>query len=151
MKQLHLKQFLLGVALIAAGALAVSARAADVGVSVHIGDPGFYGRIDIGNYPPPPVIYRQPRVIVHEVVERQPVYMRVPPGHAKNWGKHCHKYNACDERVYFVQDSWYSNEYAPRYREEHRDRNDDRHDDHDGKHKHKKDKGHKDKGHGRDH
>ena len=100
MKPLRLKQFLLGIALIAAGTLAASARAADVGVSVHIGDPGFYGRIDIGNYPPPPVIYRQPRVIVHEVVERPPVYMRVPPGHAKKWGKHCHKYNACNERAY---------------------------------------------------
>ncbi|CAG9932294.1 hypothetical protein [Candidatus Nitrotoga arctica] len=31
--------------------------AADVGVSVNIGQPGFYGRIDIGNYPQPQLIY----------------------------------------------------------------------------------------------
>lgn len=136
-------KYLLLVALIGATiALSIPARAADVGVTVHVGDPGFYGRIDIGNYPPPQVIYRQPRVIVHEVVERPPIYMRVPPGHAKKWGKHCHKYNACSERVYFVQDSWYNKEYAPRYREQHRERHDDHRDDHDGKHKHKKDKGH---------
>lgn len=149
-----MKQLLIAAAVVAASTLAVPASAADVGVTVHIGDPGFYGRIDIGGYPPPQVIYRQPRVVVHEV-ERPPIYMRVPPGHAKHWSKHCHKYNACGERVYFVQDNWYNREYAPRYREQHHEsRNDGRDDhgsDHDGKHKHKKDKGHKDKGHGRDH
>lgn len=106
--------------------------AADVGVLVGIGQPGFYGRIDIGDYPypPPVVIYRYPRVIEHVYIEREPIYMRVPPGHAKNWRKHCYKYHACGEQVYFVQDSWYRHEYVPIYREYHYDRYGDRWDDH---------------------
>ena len=94
----------------------VAAFAADVGVSVSIGQPGFYGQIDIGGYPPPQVIYQQPRVIYGGALSRPPVYLRVPPGHAKNWRKYCGRYNACDERVYFVKDNWYQREYAPRYR-----------------------------------
>ncbi len=50
-------------------------------------------------------------------MDRQPIYMRVPPGHAKRWKKHCRDYNACGERVYFVQHNWYNREYVPRYRE----------------------------------
>jgi hypothetical protein len=115
-------------------ALTAPAFAADVGVSVSVGQPGFYGRIDIGDYPypQPRLIYRQPRVVEPVYVEREPIYMRVPPGHAKNWRKHCHKYNACGERVYFVQDNWYNNEYVPQYRERHGEYNehDDRRDEH---------------------
>lgn len=100
-----------------------SAQAADVGVSVSIGQPGFYGRLDIGNYPQPQVIYAQPVVIqpVRGVVH-QPVYLRVPPGHSRDWRKHCHKYDACGRPVYFVQDRWYNDVYVPRYRESHRGR-----------------------------
>jgi hypothetical protein len=110
------------------GSLSVTAHAAEVGVSIGVGQPGFYGRIDIGDYPypPPVVIYPQPRIVERVYVEREPIYLRVPPGHAKNWRKHCYKYNACDERVYFVQDSWYYNDYVPHYREYHRDYWDDR-------------------------
>ncbi len=102
-------------------ALAASAMAADVGVSVQIGEPGFYGRIDIGNFPQPQLIYPQPMVIhpVPQGVVRAPLYLRVPPGHAKNWRKHCGKYKACGQPVYFVQDHWYNNVYAPQYRERH--------------------------------
>ena len=94
--------------------------AADVGVSVSVGQPGFYGRIDIGSFPQPQVIYRQPVVIqrVPVAVAPQPIYLRVPPGHAKNWRKHCHKYDACSQPVYFVRDDWYNNVYVPRYRED---------------------------------
>jgi hypothetical protein len=91
----------------------------DVGVSVSIGQPGFYGRIDIGDYPPPMLIYQKPRYIQRSAYGREPIYLRVPPGHAKNWRKHCDKYDACGERVYFVQDNWYRNEYMPRYQERH--------------------------------
>jgi len=130
-------------AIVVAASMSAPAFAADVGVSVSVGQPGFYGRLDIGGYPPPQVIYTQPRVIERVYVEREPVYMRVPPGHAKNWRKYCHRYNACGERVYFVQDNWYSHEYAPRYQEQHYnhhddrrdDRYDDRHDDHGNNHK----------------
>ena len=97
------------------------AIAADVGVSVQVGEPGFYGRIDIGNFPRPQVVYPQPVVIqpVPVGVVREPIYLRVPPGHAKDWRKHCREYRACDRPVYFVQDRWYHEVYAPRYREVH--------------------------------
>ncbi|MDD2832767.1 MAG: hypothetical protein PHD12_02000 [Methylotenera sp.] len=102
--------------------------AADVGVSISIGQPGFYGHIDIGDYPypPPRVIYRKP-IMVHRHTEMvEPVYLRVPPGHAKNWPKYCGRYHACGQPVYFVQDSWYQHEYAPIYRERHHEGYDDR-------------------------
>jgi hypothetical protein len=117
--------------LLLAAALAVatfSACAADVGVSIEIGQPGFYGRLDIGGYPQPRLIYRQPVAVWRVPAGRQPIYMHVPPGHAKNWRKHCRAYGACDERVYFVQDNWYNREYVPRYRESRRDRRDQGHD-----------------------
>jgi len=89
------------------------AGAADVGVSMNIGQPGFFGRIDIGNVPPP-VIYAQPMMIAPApAVMQRPIYLRVPPGHAKHWSKHCGKYNACDQHTYFVQEDWYRTEYAP--------------------------------------
>ena len=105
----------------------VPALATDVGVSISIGQPGFYGRLDIGGYPPPQVIYREPLVLYRTAMSRPPIYLHVPPGHAKNWRKHCREYNACGERVYFVQNDWYEREYVPRYQEQHRDRRDDRH------------------------
>jgi hypothetical protein len=127
-------------AVIVAATFTPQVFAADVGVSVSIGQPGFYGRLDIGGYPQPQVIYRQPIMVERVPMNREPVYLRVPPGHAKHWSKHCREYNACGERVYFVQDNWYNREYAPRYQEQHRGRQDERRDE-------RKDKG-KDKGRG---
>ena len=120
-----MKRLLFAAALAAA---TVPALATDVGVSVSIGQPGFYGRLDIGGYPQPQVIYRRPIVVEGMPVDRPPVFLRVPPGHAKHWRKHCREYNACGERVYFVKDNWYEREYVPRYQEHHRDRRDERHD-----------------------
>jgi len=93
---------------------AVSALAAEVGVSVAIAQPGFYGRIDIANLPPPQLIYRQPVVIepVRVEVVQQPIYLYVPPKHAKNWRKNCHRYNACGQPVYFVSEGWYNDVYV---------------------------------------
>jgi hypothetical protein len=117
-----MKRLLIAV-VVAVTTINTPALAADVGVSVSIGQPGFYGQLDIGNFPQPQVIYRQPIIVERGVpANRPPVYLRVPPGHAKNWSKHCREYNACGERVYFVQDKWYSHEYVPRYQEQHRDR-----------------------------
>lgn len=106
----------LGLALLAF-ALSTGASAADVGVSVNISEPGFYGRIDIGRVPAPVLIYPQPVIIEQRSVHvmRQPIYLRVPPGHEKKWNKHCSRYNACGQPVYFVQDGWYREVYAPRY------------------------------------
>ena len=97
---------------------AVPAFAADVGVSINIDQPGLYGRIDIGNLPQPQLVYAQP-VVIHRApvaVVQQPIYLHVPPGHAKHWSKHCAEYKACGQPVYFVQDDWYNNVYAQRYR-----------------------------------
>jgi len=100
-------------------AATTSAFGADVGVSVQVGQPGFYGRIDIGNFPPPVLVYPEPVIVqpAPVAVAPRPIYLHVPPGHAKNWGKHCRKYNACGQPVYFVQEDWYQNVYVPRYRE----------------------------------
>jgi hypothetical protein len=112
--------------LLAAALVAVTAPvfAAEVGVSLSIGQPGFYGRLDVGDYPRPQVIYGQPMMIERGVRDRPPIYLRVPPGHARNWRKHCARYDACGERVFFVKDTWYNREYVPRYQERQRDRRD---------------------------
>ena len=74
--------------------------------------PGVYGRVEIGNAPPPPVVYVRPVTAARapRATSREPLYLHVPPGHAKNWGKHCRKYNACGQPVYFVK----SDEYKPK-------------------------------------
>lgn len=114
--------------IITLGLLASSAFAADVGVSVNIGQPGFYGRIDIGDYPRPPLVYRQPRLVEHMSPRRPPIYLNVPPGHARNWRRYCRDYDACDERVYFVDNRWYTREYVPRYQAHARGRYEERRD-----------------------
>lgn len=107
--------------LLLAAAIACSAAIpahADTAISLSIGEPGFYGRIDIGGMAPPPVVVATPVIIERQVVS-QPVYLRVPHDHRKKWAKHCARYDACGRPVYFVQDSWYVNSYAPAYRAKH--------------------------------
>jgi hypothetical protein len=118
MKGSTMKRFLFAAALAAATAPALA------GVSVDVSQPGFYGRIDIGSFPQPQLIYPQPVIIqpVPVSVVRPPIYLHVPPGHAKDWGKHCGKYNACGQPVYFVREDWYNNVYAPRGRDDRDDR-----------------------------
>ncbi|MGI4721297.1 MAG: hypothetical protein ACRYGO_18685 [Janthinobacterium lividum] len=143
-----MKALFLAAALVAAASPAL----AQTNVSISIGQPGFYGRIDLGDrayYGPPPVYVAQPVIIErHRHVRAEPVYLRVPPGHRKNWRKHCRKYGACGQPVLFVQDRWYADVYAPRYRERHGhyDRHD-RHDRHDHRDRHDR----HDRGHGRGH
>ena len=82
----------------------LTASATDVGVSISIGQPGFYGRLDIGDfpYPQPRLIYRNPIVVYPAVgVIYEPLYLRVPPGHYKNWKRYCGRYEACGYPVYF--------------------------------------------------
>jgi hypothetical protein len=115
-----MKRFLLAITVLMAIGN-IQAFAADVGVSVSIGQPGFYGRIDIGNAPRPEYINPQP-IIIQPVPKGRTVeslYLRVPPGHQKNWKKHCHDYNACGQPVFFVKDKWYSEVYAPHYNKQH--------------------------------
>jgi len=102
-------------AALALGAAAAGAADVRVGVSVS-GEiaPGVYGRVDITNRPAPPLVYAQPVIIVRQQrsAAMSPIYMHVPPGHAKNWSKHCQRYNACNQPVYFVK----SAEYEPGYK-----------------------------------
>lgn len=96
-------------------------------MSVSIGQPGFYGQLNIGDYyPRPQLVYAEPRVVYVEPFYQnaQPIYLRVPPGQAKRWANYCDRYNACGRPVYFVQGTWYQNVYAPRY-QEYRQRGDD--------------------------
>jgi len=92
----------LGAALL--GSLSAHAAQTNVGVSVSVNQPGFYGRIDIGNTQPP-LIYQQPVIIEQRPVSmhQRPIYLRVPPGHERNWGKYCRQYQACGQPVYFVR------------------------------------------------
>ena len=137
---------------VAAITLSASAFAADVGVSVNIGEPGFYGRVDIGDFPQPRVIYRDPVVVEHVIVEHEPppLYLRVPPGHAKHWSKHCREYDACGRPVYFVRDDWYQKVYVPRWHERHHDREDEHHGRDEDRHDEGEHHGHGE-GHGRGH
>ena len=88
------------------------AAAQDVRVTIS-GEvaPGVYGRVDIGSRPPP-LVFPQPVVVVRQARAPAPIYLHVPPGHAKNWSKHCRKYDACNRPVYFVK----SAEYEPGYK-----------------------------------
>lgn len=106
--------------------------------------PGVYGQVQIGNLPPPPVFFPQP-MIIHShpsAASLPPLYLHVPPGHAKKWSKHCQKYNACDRPVYFVK----SAEYEPGYKAGDRDRRDKGRGDEGRGNEGKKDKGHGEKG-----
>ena len=143
MKTLH------AITLAAAFTAATASAQTSVGVSVSINQPGVYVRIDIGNTSPPPVVYARPIIYAPQpvAVVQQPVYLYVPPGHQKNWGKHCARYNACGQPVYFVQENW----VRERYEREHpgwnngRHRGWDKHDERADKH----DKNDKQEKHGR--
>lgn len=104
--------------LVAISLAASAAASAEVGVSVTVGEPGFYGRIDIGGVPQPRLIYPEP-VIVRGAPAGAPLYLHVPPGHAKHWSQHCAEYGACGQRVYFVDDDWYEKVYVPSYQKQH--------------------------------
>src|SRR5579863_3283348 len=102
--------------------------------------PGVYGQVVLGNGPPPPLLYAQPVVVQPVAVVAgepvvQPLYLHVPPGHARNWRKHCHEYHACNRPVYFVK----SAEYEPgfdraRWEREHGHDHDQDHEHHDHGH-----------------
>ena len=103
---------------LSAAAFVSVAQASDIsGVITIQGEvaPGVYGRVVIGNAPPPPVLYPKPVIITPApVIVEQPVYLHVPPGHAKNWAKHCKHYNACGHPVLFVKSAEYEPGYKPK-------------------------------------
>lgn len=109
--------------------------AAEASVSVKIGDPNFFGHITVGKTAKPAVIFHDPVVIKKSLKKEQPIYLRVRPGHEKNWRKHCHEYKACGRPVYFVKDSWYKRHYTKHYHREdmRHDRRQDRRDEADNR------------------
>ena len=111
-----MKHFLIALSVIV---FASTAQAAGVGVSVSVGQPGFYSRIDIGGLPRPQTIYPRPVTILPPPgrVVAEPVYLYVPAGHARHWSRHCREYNACGRPVYFLHDRWYNDVYAARRHE----------------------------------
>jgi hypothetical protein len=132
------------VFLAAALTIVAGSALADVGVSINVSQPGFYGRIDIASDPQPQVVYQQPVMIEPAPVRvvRQPIYLYVPPAHYNNWARYCHQYNACNQPVYFVHENWYRSVYVPHHfnngrydrpvvRDDHRyEHRDERRDDH---------------------
>jgi len=109
MKRSHLA-ILAALALVTAPALATT-------VTVHIGDPGYYGPVTVAGYPQPQLVYTEPVIIQRVQVVHEPVYIRVPVAQQQNWSTYCGRYNACNRPVYFVEDTWYRDVYAPQYRQ----------------------------------
>jgi hypothetical protein len=134
---------------LALAAAALGSAQAQVGVSIGVHEPGVYGRINIGGgLPPPALVLPEPVLIAppRVVVQREPIYLYVPPAHQQNWRRYCSRYAACGQPVYFVQDRWVRERYEehhPGWDRGHRgdwDRRDDRGHDHD-----------RDRGHDHDH
>jgi hypothetical protein len=69
-------------------------------------------------------------------VAAPPIYLHVQPAHAEHWETYCGQYNACGQRVYFVDDGWYESVYVTDYRKKHGNGNN---------------KGHGNKGHDKQH
>jgi hypothetical protein len=90
-------------------------HAADVGVSISIGQPGLQGRIDIGRFYEPALIAPQPVIVQPAPVWApvQPVYLWAPPAHRAHWARYCGQYGACGAPVYFVRDDWYQAHVVP--------------------------------------
>ena len=133
---------LIGLAAILISSAGAS-RAGDLDIHVILAGeiaPGVYGQVRLGNEPPPPVVYAQPMLIEPQASPPPPVYLHVPPGHAKNWRKYCHEYHACNRPVYFVR----SAEYAPDYDRHEHEHGHEKHDDRDHDHHDNKDHEHHD-------
>ena len=116
-----MKKYLFTSLAVLGAVIAVPAwSAVDVGVGITINQPGVYGRIEIGAQPPP-VMYPQPVIVTRPavVVQQPPLYLYVPPGHAKDWRKHCGHYNACGRQVYFVQEDWVRERYDDHHKRDH--------------------------------
>jgi hypothetical protein len=95
------------------------AMADGIGLSLNIGEPGFFGRIDIGDAPRPQLVSPRPVWIERPrgVRMQEPIYLHVPARQQRNWRRYCREYNACGQPVLFVRDTWYEKSYVPHYRE----------------------------------
>lgn len=99
-------------------ALLMTPAIAQVNFSLNFGQPGYYGRVEVGDDSPRPVLlYQQPVIIERSRNDvGQPVYVNVPPLQARNWSGYCSGYRLCNRPVYFVNNNWYEQSYVPAYR-----------------------------------
>ena len=81
---------LIALALVA-GAVGAAVAQPNVSISIGINQPGVYGRINIGELPRPALVYAEPVIIVQppRTVQRQPIYLYVPPRHQQDWRRYC--------------------------------------------------------------
>ena len=102
---------ILASALLAGCAVAAQAQTS---VSIGINQPGVYGRITIGDVPPPALVLPQPVIIERQpvVVQRAPIYLYVPPAHQQDWRRYCGRYSACNQPVYFVREEYVRERWA---------------------------------------
>lgn len=109
---------LAALALIALGS--VAPVMAEVSVSVTLGEPEYYGRIELDEgYYRPRLVNDRPVVLDQRYRNMAPIYVRAPRDQHSDWRQHCAKYDACERPVFFVRDEWYTQIYAPRYRQLH--------------------------------
>jgi len=147
-----MKKLIVTLAL-ASAAVAAPAFSGNVGITISLGEPGFYGQLVLGDLERPRLVSARPVIVRDRYYRAAPVYLRVPDQHRRNWSHYCGRYDACARPVYFVRDEWYRDVYAPRYRHDHgHDRRDDRgrHDDQDRNRGHGDHRGN-DRGNDRDH
>lgn len=98
-------QMLGGLLLAAAGAADAQPHAY---VNATAGGPlraGVYGRIEVRNAPPPPLLSPRPVVASRALgpSRLEPVYLYVPAGQVRRWSRYCDRYDACERPVYFVR------------------------------------------------
>jgi len=140
-RKIRLKKFAL-LALVLSAAAPSAFAGSNVAVSIGVNEPGVYGRINIGNAPPPVLVSPQPVLIAPApvAVVQQPVYLYVPEEHQKNWRHYCGRYNACGQPVYFVKEQWVRDRY--REHEHEHERHERYRDDEDHDHRREHERGH---------
>ncbi len=115
MKRLSTLAFV-GLSLLAFQYVSAPAFADDVVYQPKVGDSGFYGRLQFTTYQQPHLLISEPVSVYPVSEDRKPIYLLVPDGYAAHWSEHCSEFQACGERVLFVQSAWYKNVYAPQHR-----------------------------------
>ena len=100
------------IAAIAIVTAAPLASAADKDASAVITGPvtpGVYGRVEVAHKPLPALVFEQAMFVERpDTAGRvEPLYLHVPPEHARNWKRYCDKYQACDHPVFFVKSADY--------------------------------------------
>lgn len=102
------------------GMALVPGQASAVNVSIGVGGevlPGVYGSVNIDNGRYPALVYSEPLIVTRPSRILAPVYLHVPPGHLRKWGRYCGDYGACSRPVYFVKSRDYY-DFSPRYIEQ---------------------------------